>query len=133
RCNSVAATLKPPRAQLDVQTVLDYVYLAQFDLLCESWHLLPELPWAQPAEREATTAYFKLARSREEVERVNIEVTQLCTYMDDEEEYLLRHVERLQVSDPEIGHEILQHLQWLMDVNHIHRQRIHRLVNLSGF
>ncbi|KAF8591239.1 hypothetical protein K439DRAFT_1611253 [Ramaria rubella] len=131
--NSVAATLKPPRAQLDVQTVLDYVYLAQFDLLRESRHLLPELPWAQPAEREATTAYFKLARLREEVEHVNIEVTRLRMYMDDEEEYLLRHVERLQVSDPEIGHEILQHLQWLMDVNHIHRQRIHRLVNLSGF
>ncbi|KAF8576460.1 hypothetical protein K439DRAFT_1367201, partial [Ramaria rubella] len=131
--NSVAATLKPPRAQLDVQTVLDYVYLSQFDLLCESQHLLPELPWAQPAEREATTAYFKLARLREEVEHVNIEVTQLRTYMDDEEEYLLRHVERLQVSDPEIGHGILQHLQWLMDVNHIHQQHIHRLVNLSGF
>ncbi|KAF8576057.1 hypothetical protein K439DRAFT_1368247, partial [Ramaria rubella] len=122
--NGVAAMLKPPQPPLEIQTVLEYVYIAQFDLLRESHSELPNLPWAQPAEREVATAYFKLQRSHKEIVCVNVEVCWLVTWMDDEEMLLMQHIQRLEDRHPELAFHIQWRLEYLVTVNRIHCQKI---------
>ncbi|KAF8585660.1 hypothetical protein K439DRAFT_1615792 [Ramaria rubella] len=107
-------------AALEVQTVLDYVYLAQFDLLQESRALLPDLPWSQAPEREAVLAYFKCQRSREDILRLNVEVRHLWTWMDDEEVWMLLHIQRLEQENPALAFQV-------------HRQQLYKLASLPGF
>ncbi|KAF8491772.1 hypothetical protein JB92DRAFT_3085088 [Gautieria morchelliformis] len=104
--NYAAAMLKPPRPPLDIQTVLNHVYLGQFDLLRESCHNIAEKPWAHATAREATTAYFKLRRSHEEVTRVLVEARRLQTWMKDEENLILHHIEQLQVTRPALAFQM---------------------------
>ncbi|KAF8576774.1 hypothetical protein K439DRAFT_1622589 [Ramaria rubella] len=101
-----AAMLGPPWAALEVQTVLDYVYLAQFDLLWESRALLPDLPWSQAPEREVALAYFKCQRSCEEILHLNVEVCHLRTWMDDEEAWMLLHIQRLEQENSALAFQV---------------------------
>jgi hypothetical protein len=73
---------------LNSQTVLNYVFLAQFDLLREGRHQVQNFVWSQAAQRETITSYFKLQRSKEELERVNMEAHRLRTSIHDEEQDL---------------------------------------------
>ncbi len=61
KCYNEAATnlaeLQPP---LDMKTVLDYVFLAEFDLLRGSRHNLQDKPCSQLAERLAMNTWFKI-------------------------------------------------------------------------
>lgn len=131
--NAAAAVLRPPRPALDVHVVLNHVYIGQFDLLRDSWNEVLGKPWAQPAEREAATAYFKLARAREEINRVNVEARRLRTFIEDEEEDLLWHVERLQATNPALSYQLRKRRTSLVAVNHIHRRRLTALEGLEGY
>lgn len=93
-----AVMLKPPRPTLDISMVLDCVYLAQFDLLHKSCSDLSSMPWAQQAERQTATNFFKLQHSWEEVDHLNIEIHRLWRWMDNDEAFLLKHSRRLQAA-----------------------------------
>jgi hypothetical protein len=131
--NEVAAKLSPPRPSLDIQTVLDYVFLAQFDILRDSRHEIQERSWARAAEHEAANAYFKLSRSHEEIQRLNIEIQCLSTWMWDEEQFLEHEITRLQSDAPLLAHQLSKSLKMQEAVNVIHRQRIRQIESLDGF
>jgi hypothetical protein len=131
--NAAAAMLKPPRPPLSIKTVLDHVYLSQFYLLRDSHHDLSQHSWVQPAEREAASAYFKLLRSREEIVRINVEVCQLHTWIEDEEIFLRKHIQRLNTTNPPLAWQLHQQYVRLVATNNVHRQRIAMLEGLIGF
>ncbi|KAF8132147.1 hypothetical protein K438DRAFT_1694684, partial [Mycena galopus ATCC 62051] len=53
RYNDAAAALSPPRTHLTWEQIVDYAFLADFDLLREGREDIRSEPWAQPAGRRA--------------------------------------------------------------------------------
>ncbi|KAJ6468159.1 hypothetical protein DFH09DRAFT_846521, partial [Mycena vulgaris] len=93
--NQVAQTMSPPKPTLDWEEVVEYAFLADFDLLREGREDIRGEQWAQPAGRAAMDQHYKLLRADEEIARLNIEIRRLVTYMTDEEVFLRREEGRL--------------------------------------
>jgi hypothetical protein len=78
-----------------------------FDLLHEAREDIRQEPWALPAGRTAMDQHFKLLRADEEIQRLNIEIRRLVTYMGDEESFLICEEGRLQEEgDERIAHQV---------------------------
>ena len=72
--NIAATSLCPSWLPLNAKTVLEYVFIAEFDFLCDSQQQLHMQGWVQPVECAAlASSYFKLECSKEEIVHVNIE------------------------------------------------------------
>ncbi|KAJ7789588.1 hypothetical protein B0H14DRAFT_3094898 [Mycena olivaceomarginata] len=90
RYNNAAAAMTPPRNQLTWDQIVDYAFLADFDLLREGREDIRSEPWAQPAGRVAMDQHFKLLRADEEIACLNLEIPRFVTYMADEKCFPLR-------------------------------------------
>ncbi|KAJ7727652.1 hypothetical protein DFH07DRAFT_871547 [Mycena maculata] len=95
RYNAAAESMTPSKPTLDWDEVVEYAFLADFDLLREGREDIRGELWAQPAGRAAMDQHYKLLRADEEIERLNIEIRRLVTYMRDEGEFLGREEGRL--------------------------------------
>ncbi|KIJ27126.1 hypothetical protein M422DRAFT_215978 [Sphaerobolus stellatus SS14] len=84
RYNKQAALVTPPRESIEWLTVVQYSFLAEFDLLCFSHNDIQQKPWANPAIREATMDHFKIKCARNELKRLNVEVARLAASICDE-------------------------------------------------
>ncbi|KAJ6521710.1 hypothetical protein B0H19DRAFT_973878 [Mycena capillaripes] len=82
--NDAAALLTPPRQRLTFAEVIQMISLAEFDILRDTRQDIRLLPWTQPARREAMVLHFGIKRAKEEVRRLNVEITRLLTYLVDE-------------------------------------------------
>jgi hypothetical protein len=102
--NEAAKKLHPPRPLLNPKAVLDYVFLAEFDLLCDAWNDVRDQPWACPPERLASVTYYKICRSREEIQRVEVEARRLHTWIYHEERLFARFM--ASHADPLITHQV---------------------------
>jgi len=69
---------------LDWATVINYTFLAEFDLLQFGWHDICEDQWAKPDFQDATTSFFKLQGAQDEIVRCNVEIQRLTTFIRDE-------------------------------------------------
>ncbi|KAJ7015805.1 hypothetical protein C8F04DRAFT_905260, partial [Mycena alexandri] len=81
RYNEAAAAMTPPRTQLSWEQIVDYAFLADFDLLRDGREDIRGEPWAQPAGRIAMDQHFKLLRVDEEIAHLNLEIPRLVTHM----------------------------------------------------
>ncbi|KAJ7902392.1 hypothetical protein B0H13DRAFT_2274934 [Mycena leptocephala] len=90
RYNEAASALTPPRENLDWVDVVEYAFLADFDLLRDAREDIRQEPWALPSGRAAMDQHYKILRAHEEIERLNVEIRRFVTYMRDEEDFLLR-------------------------------------------
>lgn len=104
--NDAATSLSPPRQALEVGEVLDYVFLGQFDILRDSSHGIQEKVWTRPAQRVASDMYFKIARAREELVRLDIEAHWLQTYIRDRSLKVQRCINELALSNPTLAHQL---------------------------
>ncbi|KAJ7472629.1 hypothetical protein FB451DRAFT_1134187 [Mycena latifolia] len=95
RYNAAAATVVPPKVELSWEQVVEYAFLADFDLLREGREDIRGEPWALPSGRTAMDQHYKLLRADEEIKRLNIEIQRLVTYIPDEEAFLAHHEQRL--------------------------------------
>ncbi|KAG2336445.1 hypothetical protein BDR05DRAFT_978790 [Suillus weaverae] len=137
RYNAAACTLSPPhlglftpypRQMLKWEEVVEYAFLADFDLLRDSHSDISQWQWATPAARQATDLYFKCCRAKEEITRLNVEI---C----DEDHYLRECQQQAEAFSPALAHQIS--LRWQaqgrFNFCHIkHLQDIARLPGLSG-
>ncbi|KAG6835989.1 hypothetical protein H0H93_012471 [Arthromyces matolae] len=131
--NAAAAAFSPPRAILSWDVVVEYAFLADFDLLADTREDVRERPWAKPAARLVMDEHFKIQRAQEEISRLNIELRRFITYMKDEEEFLKTRQDAILESDPRIAHQIWLQRRRLLLVNEQHRRRIFKLGKLNGF
>ncbi|KAG1855814.1 hypothetical protein C8R48DRAFT_608561, partial [Suillus tomentosus] len=104
--NVQAAALNPPHPSLSWKDIMEYSFLGEFDLLCQSRTDIHELDWTKPAHWEATVKYFKLCCAHEEIERLNIEVQRLRTLIHDDEVKTTAVINELSVSDPLLSLEL---------------------------
>lgn len=125
--------LSPPRGPLNIKTVLEYVFLGQFDLLRDSRFEVQNKPWTRAAEREAAVTYFKLQRSREEILRLNVEMRRLATFIHDSELLMSKLVTTLESTDPALAHQLKRRQTILIALNRVHSRRLLDIEGLAAF
>ncbi|KAJ7713402.1 hypothetical protein DFH07DRAFT_688765, partial [Mycena maculata] len=101
RYNEVAEAMTPPKPTLDWEDVIEYAFLADFNLLREGREDIRGEPWAQPAGQATMDQHYKLLRADEEIVRLNVEIHRFVTYMVDEEVFLIREEGCLKRYPPE--------------------------------
>ncbi|KAG7087263.1 hypothetical protein E1B28_013242 [Marasmius oreades] len=124
------AAVKRGRPELDFQTVVDYTFLAEFDLLREGRKDIRDQAWAVPAARNLMDQYYKIERAREEKERLDIEIQRLVTWMQDEEAYLL--AKEREVTDPALSYQIQRYRARRTRFNNIHFKKLAKLLKQDG-
>ena len=98
RYNKAASHLNRPTLQLD--TVMKYVTIGQFDILCLSCYNITEKPWTWAPEQSAVIKYFKLLHSHKEIQRLDIEIQRLHTYIIESEASIENVIQDLDISNP---------------------------------
>ncbi|KAJ7048972.1 hypothetical protein C8F01DRAFT_1003511 [Mycena amicta] len=96
RYNEAARTLVPPRPLLTWEEVVNYAFLADFDLLRLAREDIREAAWTRAGAREAMDQHFRILRAEEERVRLNVEIRRLVTYMRDEERFLVHQEGKLE-------------------------------------
>ena len=79
--NTVAKALQPPCPPLKWEDVVEYAFISDFDLLCDTQQNVQHRPWATPAGCLALDTHFKIIQACEEIERLNIEVRRVATHL----------------------------------------------------
>lgn len=128
--NATAGVLGRP--SLDLSTVLDYVFLGQFDLLRGSRHDVLNKPWSRQVERAAMTSYFKLVRSREEVRRVEVEMRRLGEFIVQERRRVSEVIDELEVSDPLLASHLIKREKIRQEIDELHQQRLESAMKYIG-
>jgi hypothetical protein len=132
--NAAADAMAPQKPTLDWEQVVEYAFLADFDLLRESREDICQEAWALPSGRAAMDQHFKIVRAEEEIQRLNVEIRRLVTYIRDEDTFLCREEEQLR----EKGQPGLAHQVRLVRVEHarftsLHMERLTKLSKVNGF
>ncbi|KAJ7019748.1 hypothetical protein C8F04DRAFT_1214270 [Mycena alexandri] len=127
RYNEAAAAMTPPRTQLSWEQIVDYAFLADFDLLRDGREDIRGEPWAQPAGRVAMDQHFKLLRADEEIARLNLEIPRLDAFLIYQERRLARE------GNPALAHQVAVHRMERGRFNALHMERLVKLSKEPGF
>ncbi|KAJ7238094.1 hypothetical protein B0H12DRAFT_1025997, partial [Mycena haematopus] len=134
RYNAAAAAMVPPRTALSWEQIVEYAFLADFDLLREGREDIRSELWAQAAGRAAMDQHFKLLRADEEIARLNLEIPRLVTHMVDEEAFLVHHERRLRDDgDAALAYQVALHRMQRGRFNAVHMDRLVKLSKEPGF
>lgn len=131
--NAAARALSPPRSTLSWEDVVEYAFLADFDLLRDARDDISHRPWATPTGRQTMDTYFKMCRAREEIHRLNVEIQRLATYLHDEDHYLLECEKKLQNLHPALAHQVGLHRRIRARFMAHHYRRLDEISALDGF
>ncbi|KIJ58762.1 hypothetical protein HYDPIDRAFT_163072 [Hydnomerulius pinastri MD-312] len=131
--NITARALSPPRRVLTYEEVIEYAFLADFDLLRDTREDISQRPWASPSARLALDTYFKMCRAEEEIERLDVEIHRFVTYLRDEDRYLRGCVELLWASHPALAYQVFLHRNVRARFNGEHLKKLAQLLSLPGF
>ncbi|KIY61650.1 hypothetical protein CYLTODRAFT_337237, partial [Cylindrobasidium torrendii FP15055 ss-10] len=112
------------RKKLDWSEVVQYSFLAQFDMLRGSAEDVRTKPWATPHGRQAIDLYFKMARSHEQLIRSQNEATNLLTFMKDDEAYLQKAYLKLRETDTALAFQVRRRYRFQVRMNDEHRTRL---------
>ncbi|KAI6094284.1 hypothetical protein EDD16DRAFT_1699072 [Pisolithus croceorrhizus] len=110
--NKCALAMRPPHQTLHWEQVVEYAFLANFDLLQDTRENVSQHPWVHPTVCFAMDTYFKMCRAEEEIERLN---------------------EKINNVHPALGHQISQCCKLHLQFNGSHLKRLHDIAMLLGF
>ncbi|KAG2119719.1 uncharacterized protein F5147DRAFT_742053 [Suillus discolor] len=102
--NTVASTMSPPQKTLKWEEIVDYTFLADFDLLCNTCADISQSPWSSPVAHSVMDLHFKICCAQEEISRLNVKIHRLMTYIQDEDNYLQVSKEQLRATSPALTH-----------------------------
>ncbi|KAJ6522135.1 hypothetical protein DFH09DRAFT_825157, partial [Mycena vulgaris] len=131
--NQVAEVMTPPKPTLSWEEVVEYAFLADFDLLREGREDIRGELWAQPAGRAAMDQHYKLLRAEEELVRLNIEIRRLITHMADEAAFLRCEELRLrEEGSAALAHQVALYRMQRGRFDVLHMERLGKLRNEPG-
>ena len=133
RYNAAASTLHPPRPSLEWNEIVEYSFLAEFDLLRDTRQDVRTRTWATPAGRHAMDLHFKMKRAEEEIARLDIEIRRFATYMRDEDHFLRCKEDKIRMFDQALAHQIYVRRMVRGRFLTTHLRRLHDISRLSGF
>ncbi|KAF7984573.1 hypothetical protein HWV62_13791 [Athelia sp. TMB] len=131
--NTAARALPIPRRQLQWKEVVDYAFLSDFDLLRDAREDISSKTWATPAGRLAMDLHYKIRHAHEEIERLNVEVRRVATFVRDENLYLHHMESKLQHEDPHLAHQVARLRVRRGRFDHEHQRRLIKISKLEGF
>ena len=141
RYNEAADALNMP--QLTWEEVVDYTFLAEFDILRDTRAEVRSRPWTRPTYRLAMDKFFKIQRAREEIPRLNMEIRRLITWIRDENRVLRAEEESLRNTNGKTEEQIEKDLSLAVQVklyrerrsrfDATHIRRFKTLSKLTGF
>lgn len=107
--------------------VAEYTFIGEFDLLRIARTDIRVEKWTQQPYREAVMKFYKLYRAREEVQRLNIEIRRLRTFIVEEKKHTEGVLEQLSADEPLLADELRRRWTLRSSVNVHHIQRLNRL------
>ncbi|KAI6143575.1 hypothetical protein BKA82DRAFT_4331131 [Pisolithus tinctorius] len=113
--------------------VVEYAFLADFDLLRDTRKDISTRPWASPTARLAINMYFKLCRAEEEVVRLNVEIRRVVTYLIDEDRYLRACEALYQDTNPALAYQISRYRAIRSRFTPLHLRTLEKISHLPGF
>ena len=113
--------------------MVEYAFLADFDLLRDSRQDVRDRPWTNPACRVLIDHYFKLERAREEIQRLNVEIARVVTYIRDEDKFLRSKEAEVILVNPGLARQVKIHRMERGRFNAQHMERFRKLASLPGF
>lgn len=122
RYNAAGSVLDPPMAPLTWDQVVEYAFLADFDILRDTRAEVQARPWTRPAYRLAMDKYFKILRAREEIQRLNVEIPRVVTWIYDEDRFLRKMERNLRETGGKSEEEVDADIQMAVQVR-LYRQR----------
>lgn len=131
--NRLAKTLDPPREDLDFQEVLHYSSLAEFDLLRDTRNTVQTRIWAKPKYRIAMASYFKLRCAHKELQRANIEIARLRTFIRDDAALHQKVINLLHATDRGLAAALAHKWELRSAINSIHLMRLNAIADLPGY
>ncbi|PCH40550.1 hypothetical protein WOLCODRAFT_68845 [Wolfiporia cocos MD-104 SS10] len=133
RYNQCAAQLIPSRPALSWTDIMDMVSVADFDLLRDAREDIRMQPWTQRINRRAMNLYFNIKRAHEEVERLNVEIRRLLTFMYDEHADYFHAIAHLIITNLALAHELSLRWEYRSQVHEKIVGRIWQTSCLPGF
>jgi hypothetical protein len=143
RYNDAAMALDPPMPSLTWEQVVEYTFLADFDILRDTRAEVQSRPWTRPAYRLAMDTYFKIERAKEEITRLNIEIRRLVTWIRDEGRFLRDREAALRSSEGKTEEQAEADLLLAVQMKLYRRQRsrfddqhmeiLRKLAKMKGF
>lgn len=131
--NAAANALPIPRPNLSWEEVVEYAFLADFDLLRDTRQDIRTRPWATPAARLAMDAFFKLRRAAEEIDRLNIEIRRLATFMRDETVFLRWKQAEIELTNPALAYQVQIYQAVAGRYQEHHTTILNKITQLNGF
>ncbi|KAJ6611835.1 hypothetical protein B0H10DRAFT_1743818, partial [Mycena sp. CBHHK59/15] len=131
--NEAGAALTPPQEQLTFADIIATMSIIDFDMLRETREDIRKQPWTQPERREAGVLYFGIKRAKEEILRLNVEISRLITFMLDKHVDFYRAIASTLIVDPPLATELQK--RWI-HASHISAsicQRLRATSRLIGF
>ncbi|KAI6113495.1 hypothetical protein EV401DRAFT_1982963 [Pisolithus croceorrhizus] len=129
--NTAAKALSCRTLQFD--EVVEYAFLADFDLLRDTWQDISTWLWASPTTRLAINTYFKLCWAEEEVIHLNVEIHRVVTYLIDEDRYLRACEALYEDEDPILAYQISRYRNICSRFTPLHLRSLEKISHLSGF
>ncbi|KAJ7820326.1 hypothetical protein B0H14DRAFT_3089255 [Mycena olivaceomarginata] len=143
QARSKAVPLDPPLASLTWEQVVEYTFLADFDILRDTRAEIQSRPWTRPAYRLAMDTYFKIERAREELVQLNIEIRRTMTWIRDEGHFLWGRELSLRSTEGKTPEQAKEDLLLAVQMklyreqrgrfDDDHRDNFRRLAKLKGF
>ncbi|KAG1872000.1 hypothetical protein C8R48DRAFT_670407 [Suillus tomentosus] len=133
RYNTAAQALRPLHASLSWEEVIEYAFLSDFDLLHDARQDISQRPWATLTGCLTMDTYFKMRHAHEEIQRLDIEIRCLATYLHNKSQYLTECEKQLQTLHPGLAHQVSLHRKICMRFAGHHYQRLHDISMLKGF
>jgi hypothetical protein len=130
--NLAAAALSPPARRLEWAEVINYTFLADFDLLRGGTELETILPWATPASRMLMDSYFRIERAKEEITRLDIEIRRVVTHIRDERAFFIEKESTIRESDPALAFFVRRHRFERERFDMVHMDRFKKLQKKLG-
>ncbi|KAJ7131812.1 hypothetical protein C8R43DRAFT_895516, partial [Mycena crocata] len=122
RYNAAAIVMSPPMPELTWEQVVEYAFLADFDILRDTRAEIRSRPWTRPSYRLAMDRYFKILRAREEIKRLNVEIPRVITWIRDENRCLRAKERELRQTEGKSAEEVDRDVQMAVQVQ-LYRQR----------
>jgi hypothetical protein len=113
--------------------VVEYVFLANFDLLWDSHQDVHDCPWTNPAFCVVIDHHFKLEHAHEEIQHLNVEICHVVTYIQDEDVLLCSKETEIMQVNPGLAYQVKIYRMERGHFNAWHMDHFRKLAALPGF
>ncbi|KAF8580997.1 hypothetical protein K439DRAFT_1250444, partial [Ramaria rubella] len=132
--NKATLSLDPPCPILTWVQIVEYTTITKFELLwMGAREDIRNLEWANARNHEAMICHLKILRAKEEIERLNIEIKCLVTWICDEMVALDQAIEECMLTQLLLAHAITQFADERKRINTNLQVRLYQIYSLHGF